>query len=78
LLPYAQYAIVNWVDGVLGIELRRVPIDLDAVKQAALTGDMPGAAYWAEWWITPEKDIANQAIEALRNASRITFQRARP
>lgn len=53
-LPWAEYAIVNWVDGVLDIEFRRVPIDLDAVKQAALTSDIPGAARWVEQWITLE------------------------
>jgi predicted phosphodiesterase len=53
-LPWAEYAIVNWTEGVLGIELRRVPIDLDAVKQAALTSAYPGADYWQKCWITPE------------------------
>ncbi len=52
-LPWAEYAIVDWTDGVLGIELRRVPIDLDTIKQAALASDMPDAAAWAELWITP-------------------------
>jgi putative phosphoesterase len=50
LLPCAQYATVNWVNGALGIDLRWVPIDLDAVKQAVLTSAMPGAASWAECW----------------------------
>jgi predicted phosphodiesterase len=53
-LPWAEYAIVSWVEGVLGIELRRVPIDLDAVKQAAIISAYPGAHYWVECWITPE------------------------
>jgi predicted phosphodiesterase len=49
-LPWAEYALVNWAGGILSIELRRVPIDLDAVKQAALTSDMPDAASWVELW----------------------------
>jgi predicted phosphodiesterase len=52
-LPWAEYAILDWVDGVLGIELRRVPVDLDKVRQAALTSGMPRAAAWLELWITP-------------------------
>jgi diadenosine tetraphosphatase ApaH/serine/threonine PP2A family protein phosphatase len=49
IMPWAEYTIVNWVNGVLGIESRRVPIDLDAVKKAVLTGDMPDAVK-AEMW----------------------------
>jgi predicted phosphodiesterase len=51
-MPWAEYAIVNWVEDTLSIELRRVPIDLDAVKQAALDNDMPRAALWIEQWMT--------------------------
>lgn len=51
-LPWAEYAIVECLDGSLGIELRRVPMDLEVVKQAALASDMPGAASWVELWIT--------------------------
>jgi hypothetical protein len=50
-LPWAEHAIVNWANGTLGVELRRVPIDLEAVKQAALTSDMPDAAFWVGLWI---------------------------
>jgi predicted phosphodiesterase len=41
ILPWAEYAIVSLVNGVLSAELRRIPIDLDAVKQATLASDMP-------------------------------------
>ena len=43
ILPWAEYTIVSWVNGTLGIESRRVPIDVDAVRQAVLTSDMPDA-----------------------------------
>jgi predicted phosphodiesterase len=43
ILPWAEYTIVSWVDGLLGIESRRVPIDLEAVKGAVSTSDMPDA-----------------------------------
>jgi predicted phosphodiesterase len=52
-LPWAEYAILDWVDGILGIELRRIPMDLDKVRQAALASGMPRAAAWLELWITP-------------------------
>jgi predicted phosphodiesterase len=51
-LPWAEYAIVDRVDGLLGIELRRVPIDFDAVRQAALNSDMPDAPSWVALWAT--------------------------
>ena len=57
LLPWAEYTIVNWVGGVLGVELRRVPIDLDAVKQATLASDMPFAVSWAEGWDDAQKRL---------------------
>ena len=53
LLPCAQYAIVNWIDAALSIDLRWVPIDLDAVKQAALASSMPDVDWWVNWWMTP-------------------------
>jgi predicted phosphodiesterase len=53
-LPWAEYAFVNWLDGMLSIDLRRVSIDLEATKQAALDSDMPDAAAWVDLWIAPE------------------------
>jgi predicted phosphodiesterase len=50
-LPCAEYAIVSWEDGALSVDLRRIPIDLDAVKQALLASDMPGSDDWVDWWI---------------------------
>jgi hypothetical protein len=52
-LPWAEHAILEWADGVLSIELRRVPVDLEAVNEAALRSDMPRAASWVELWATP-------------------------
>jgi hypothetical protein len=53
-LPWAEYAFVNWLDGMLSIDLRRVSIDLKATMQAALDSDMPDAAAWVDLWIAPE------------------------
>ena len=48
--PWAEYALVRWVNGGLGVELRRVPVDAGAVIQAARDSDMPHAAWWAADW----------------------------
>jgi predicted phosphodiesterase len=53
LLPWAEYAIIGWIKGVLSVDLRRVPIDVDAVRQAAADSKMPGAQEWAVSWIDP-------------------------
>jgi hypothetical protein len=53
VLPWAEYAIVEWSNGVLSVDLRRVEIRLDAVKQAALASDLPGADDWVSWWLPP-------------------------
>jgi predicted phosphodiesterase len=59
-MPWAEYAIVHWVDGVLGIDLRRVPIDLEAVRRAARASDMPDADDWASWWLTQDDTLQEQ------------------
>ncbi len=51
LLPWAEYAIIGWLTGVLSVDLRRVPIDIDAVRRAARESDMPDADGWADSWI---------------------------
>jgi predicted phosphodiesterase len=48
--PWAEYALVRWQDGRLGIELRRTPVDAGAVVQAALDSGMPHADWWAKDW----------------------------
>jgi predicted phosphodiesterase len=41
ILPWAEYGIISWKNGILSTELRRVSIDLDAYKGAVLKSDMP-------------------------------------
>lgn len=48
--PWAEYGIVEWRDGNLSIELRRVPIDADQVMQAILHSGMPHAEWLASGW----------------------------
>ena len=55
ILPWAEYAIINWREGALNIELRRVPVDLAAIRQATLSSGMPGVADWLAGWIGLEE-----------------------
>ena len=50
LLPWAEYAIINWVKGALNVELRHIPIDLEAVKAAMLSSSIPGVKNWVSEW----------------------------
>jgi putative phosphoesterase len=48
--PWAECANVNWSDGRLAIDLRRVPFDAAAVVQVALASGMPHAEWWTGDW----------------------------
>ncbi|MBV9790339.1 MAG: metallophosphoesterase family protein [Chloroflexi bacterium] len=48
--PWAEYGLLSYHDGHLSIELRRVPLDLQAVIQAALDSDMPYQQEWIADW----------------------------
>jgi predicted phosphodiesterase len=50
--PWAEYGIVDWADGKLSIELRRVPFEVAEIVRAARAGDMPHAQWWASDWDT--------------------------
>ncbi|MCP5100108.1 MAG: metallophosphoesterase family protein [Chloroflexi bacterium] len=52
VLPWAEYTIISWEGGGLGVELRRVPIDMDVVMQAAIDSGMPENSDWEKNWIT--------------------------
>ena len=49
-LPWAEYAIVSWVNQALSIDLRRVSLDLEAVKDSAHESDFPMQAGWVAMW----------------------------
>jgi putative phosphoesterase len=48
--PWAEYALISWQAGLLAIELRRVPIDVDEIVGAALRSGMPHAQWWSADW----------------------------
>lgn len=45
--PWAEYAVL---DGVSSVDMRRVPVDVEAVRGAALGSGMPHAEWWASDW----------------------------
>lgn len=48
--PWSEYALIDHSNDHLHIELRQVPLDVEAVRQAALNSDMPHAQWWAQDW----------------------------
>jgi hypothetical protein len=50
ILPWIEYAIVDWRAGALNVELQRVPVDMKAMHGAILASDMPNAADWLVFW----------------------------
>ncbi|HEX5689000.1 MAG TPA: metallophosphoesterase family protein, partial [Roseiflexaceae bacterium] len=48
--PWAEYAVVDAAAGSLRVELRRTPVDADAIVRAALASGMPHANWWAQDW----------------------------
>lgn len=53
IIPFAEYAIVTWAHGALGVDLRRIPIDFEAIKQANARSSNPYD--WMPVWFTPEE-----------------------
>jgi predicted phosphodiesterase len=50
ILPWAEYVVVEWKSGALHVELRRVAVDVDAIRKRTLSSSMPGADYWVTLW----------------------------
>jgi putative phosphoesterase len=46
----AEYAIVHWQAGGLGVEFRQVPLDRAEVLQAARNSGMPHVEWWCSEW----------------------------
>lgn len=47
---WAEYAILSTEEGALNIEMHRIPFDLQALIQAALSSGMPHAEWWISEW----------------------------
>ncbi len=48
--PWAEYALLTWHKGRLGIDLRRVSFDVDQLIRAARGSGMPHADWWMGSW----------------------------
>ena len=55
MLPWAEYAIVSCTNGAVGVDLRRVPVDMEAVKQAAYNQNLPPTSDWLNNWVDWEE-----------------------
>jgi putative phosphoesterase len=51
-LPWAEYTLVHWDGRQTGVELRKIPIDLDAVFRSYSQSTMPEALYWWSLWLS--------------------------
>ena len=48
LLPWAEYAVVNYNKGTLGVDLRRVDFSIPKLLSAIKKSDMPSKEWWFE------------------------------
>lgn len=48
--PWAEYAVISGSRDSLRVELRRCPLDVAAVVEAARESDMPYVEWWTEQW----------------------------
>jgi len=48
--PWAEYAVLTCDRGRVDVDLRRVPVDLTAIRRALLASGMPHAEWWAAEW----------------------------
>ncbi|MBE2219908.1 MAG: metallophosphoesterase family protein [Anaerolineae bacterium] len=52
-LPWAEYAIVNCEQDVVSVELKRVPVSVDELIEAANNSGFPDATVWMKNWMLP-------------------------
>ncbi len=48
---WAEYALIELVEGELSIDLRRVPLDVQAIVDSALASGMPCVDRWTAGWL---------------------------
>lgn len=46
LLPWAEYAILDWQPASMSVDSRRVLFDIPAYRQAIIESDIPNSAWW--------------------------------
>ena len=50
VMPWAEYAIAMVENGIASVELRRVMVDVNKVKEAAMASRMPEPTDWLSNW----------------------------
>ncbi len=51
ILPWCEYGIVACVGGVVSVDLRRVPLDLERFAASMRASSFPDAARWLQQWL---------------------------
>jgi putative phosphoesterase len=65
IAPWAEYGIVDWVEGKLRVDLRRTAFDVEAFKRLCLKSGMPHAEWWVGSWKDPRAATAPIALADL-------------
>lgn len=48
LIPWAEYAVLEWQDGAIHVDLRRAPFDIPMFQDAVAKSDLPVKDWWLE------------------------------
>ncbi len=68
--PWAEYAIIDTLNGVLNVELHRVPFDVQTFIQVMLASGMPHAEWSAGKWGFISHGLRNEAIARDKKAQK--------
>ena len=52
VMPWIEYAIITSENNTISVDLRRIPVNMKAIKQAAIDARMPETSDWLHNWIT--------------------------
>ena len=52
VMPWAEYSIITSENSTISVELRRIPVDMKAIKQAGIDARMPETSDWLRNWIS--------------------------
>lgn len=52
VMPWAEYCIVTSENSAISVDLRRIPVDIHAIKQAGIDARMPETSGWLHNWIS--------------------------
>ncbi|MEZ4591346.1 MAG: metallophosphoesterase family protein [Chloroflexota bacterium] len=52
VMPWAEYAIITSEGNAISVDLRRIPVNMKAIKQAGIDARMPKTSDWLRNWIS--------------------------